>query len=86
VADDDYVDTGYSFAEKRSVAETYLDNPGFGGRNLYRAVIEYDEEKVLDWTDTTVGQAARFVGMSHPGAIGLDEWLPRYAARARATV
>ena len=76
-ANDDYVDTGYSFAEERKVAEVYLDNPGFGGDNLYRAKIEYHKDSVLDWTETTTGIAASILDMSDPGAIELDEWLPR---------
>jgi hypothetical protein len=76
-ANDDYVDTGYSFAEKRSIAEAYLDNPGFGGANIYRAKIEVDDELVLDLTEKSVGQVAKMLGVQHPGAIGLDEWLPR---------
>ena len=76
-ANDDYVDTGYSFAEKRSIAEAYLNNPGFGGDSIYRAKVEFDDGQVLDLTEKSVGQVAKMLGVQHPGAIGLDEWLPR---------
>lgn len=76
-ANDDYVDTGYSFAERRSIAEAYLDNPGFGGANIYRARCEIIEDQVLDLTDSSVDDVVRLFDIQHPGAIGLDEWLPR---------
>jgi len=73
-ASDDYVDTGYCFAEDRSVAKA--SNRGYGGNRLYRAKIDYRKESVLDWTDMTTRQATFLLDMSDPGAIGLDEWLP----------
>lgn len=76
-AQDDYVDTGYSFAESREDAEAYLDNPGFGGAHLYRTRVELPEGTVVDLTSKTVRQITRSFGLSDPGAIGLDEWLPR---------
>ena len=79
-ANDDYVDTGYSFAETRDVAEAYLDNPGFGGAQLFRTRLSVEPDQILDWTGMTLRRAARAVGLSDPGAIGLDEWLPRTPA------
>ena len=76
-SNDDYVDTGYSFAETRAVAEAYLDDPGFGGAQIFRTRISVRPEQVLDWTDMTTRRAARALGIQDPGAIGLDEWLPR---------
>jgi len=79
-AKDDYVDTGSSFAESRSAAEIYLDNAGFGGSTLYKTSIRVEEDQILDLTGVSVGYVARRFGMQHPGAIGLDEWLPRSPA------
>jgi hypothetical protein len=78
-AADDYVDTGYSFAETRESAEAYLDNPGFGGPNLYRADVHPNADELLDLTDPdlTVRRVARRLGFTDPGAIGIDEWIPR---------
>lgn len=76
-AADDYVSQGMSFAESRDVAEAYLDNPGFGGASVFCAEVEIDSGKVLDWTEMSIDDAVAELDMSHPGAIGLDEWLPR---------
>lgn len=76
-AQDDYVDTGYSFAESRQTAEAYLDNPGFGGARIYIATIETEDDQVIDLTDKDTGDVADMLDVQHPGAIGLDEWLPR---------
>lgn len=76
-AKDDYVDTGYSFATSRETAEAYLDNPGFGGDTVYRARITYEESELVDLTGVSVGELAQALGMGHPGAIGVDEWIPR---------
>lgn len=73
-ADSDYIDTGYSFAETRETAEQYLDNPGFGGRSIWTCDIEDD---ALDLRGMTTAAAAEQLGLSDPGAIGVDEWLPR---------
>lgn len=77
VANDDYVDTGYSFAETRAIAEAYLDNPGFGGANIYRAAVEVDDDQVLDLTGKSMSEVADELGEPDPGAIGVDEWIPR---------
>jgi len=78
-AKDDYVYTGYSFATEREVAEAYLDNPGFGGPTLFRADVHPSDGQLLDLTDPdlTVRRVARFLGFEDPGAIGIDEWIPR---------
>lgn len=73
-ADDDYLDTGYSFAETLETAREYLDNPGFGGATLY--TVEATGE-VLDLRGMTVAAVADRFGMADPGAIGVDEWIPR---------
>ena len=76
-AKDDYVDTGYSFAESIEAARAYLDNPGFGGASLYTAVIDPRPEQVIDLTDVSTSELADMLGLSDPGAIGVDEWIPR---------
>lgn len=76
-ASDDYISQGYSFAAEREVAELYLDNPGFGGDKLYKAVVKFEESQVIDLTDASASEVADRLDMRVPGAIGLDEWLPR---------
>jgi hypothetical protein len=77
-AKDDYIDTGYSFAEDEETASAYLDNPGFGGTTLWKARIRFSEDEVLDLTGHTLEQARRLAGVpSSRGAIEIDEWLPR---------
>lgn len=73
-ANDDYVDSGYAFAEEIETARMYLDNPGFGGANIYRCKAR---GKVLDLTGMTMAEAAAELDMEDPGAIGVDEWIPR---------
>lgn len=73
-AEDDYIDTGYSFAETEETARLYLDNPGFGGRNIYSCKAT---GKRLDLTGMSVAEAAAELDMDDPGAIGVDEWIPR---------
>jgi len=73
VSSDDSVNTGYSFAEERKVAEAYLKK-GFGDK-LYRASLEYHRDSVLDWTEITAKVAATILDMSDPGAVGLEKWL-----------
>lgn len=70
-----------AFAEERSAAETYLDNPGYGGENLYRADVEIDSSRALDMTThgDPVTALAEWLGVKHPGAIGVDEWVPQIA-------
>jgi hypothetical protein len=50
-ADSDYLSDVASFAAELDSACAYLDNPGFGGRTLYSATIEYSDESVLDIRD-----------------------------------
>ena len=76
-ANDDYVSQGYSFAESREIAELYLDNPGFGGDKLWQAVAQFKRSQVIDLTDADTAEVAARLDMEDPGAIGLDEWLPR---------
>jgi len=80
-AKDDYVDTGYSFAENEETARAYLANPGFGGGSLWQTRVQYTADQVLDLTGCTLSQARRLAGVpSSSGAIGIDEWLPREVA------
>ena len=80
-ANDDYVSDSCSFAETREAAELYLDNPGFGGSVLYTAEVEIAE--YLDLTDADGMERLQAVlGSDHDfGAIGIDELVPRVAAR-----
>jgi hypothetical protein len=85
-AADDSIGTGTSFAESRATAGGYRSNPGFGGTRIYSAEIEACD--VLDLRGMTVADAAEMLGQGDPGAIGIDEWLPRDVdalATARAT-
>ena len=46
-ANDDYAGPGACYAEAAPDARAYLDNPGFGGRKLYRVTLA-DDARVLD--------------------------------------
>lgn len=48
-AEDDYVSRGFSFSEDMDAAKAYMNNPGFGGRNLYE--VSVPSGKVLDLTE-----------------------------------
>lgn len=74
-----------SFAESIETARMYLDNPGFGGRRLYRAVVELESSAVLDLIDESdpAGVIAERIGRDHPGAIGADEYAPRVSYELR---
>lgn len=74
-ADDDYLDEGYSFAEKKSTARAYLDNPGYGGRHIYRAKVYYEPEAVADLRGKSADEIAEDLSLSRPGAIGADEYV-----------
>lgn len=76
-ADDDYVQQGTSFASRRSVAELYLDNPGYGGSVLYRTFVDLTEQPALDMTGWTWSDVRKVLGVKTPRGIGIDEWLPR---------
>ena len=67
---------GVAFAESPATAELYRDNPGFGGASLWRAERQ-EETEALDLRGLDVGEAAELLGQPHPGAIDVDEWLPR---------
>jgi hypothetical protein len=78
-AEDDYISDTASFARQRDDAEAYLDNPSFGGANLFRTKVRTTEDAVLnlyDERDAVTLLADRF-DLQHPGAIGVDEWIPR---------
>lgn len=78
-AQDDYVSDATSFARRREDAEAYLDNPGFGGANLFHTRVRTTGDAVLnlyDERDAVTLLADRF-DLQHPGAIGVDEWIPR---------
>ena len=85
-ADDDLIVGSASFAAEREDAEAYLRNPGFGGRSLYRAIVEIDDAQVLDLYDLRdpIARICEVTGLSHPGAIGADEWVPRISYDLRA--
>jgi hypothetical protein len=86
-ANDEDVNTdSTAFAEERESAETYFDNPGYGGENLYRADVEVDPDRVLDMTTHSdpVAALADWLGVGNPGAIGVDEWVPQIADKLLA--
>ena len=78
-ATEDYIPDAASFAATREDAEAYLDNPPFGGDILYRARIETVERRILDLYDKRdpVTYLVRKYDEPHPGAIGVEEWIPR---------
>lgn len=86
-ADSDTIVGSASFAADIAAARAYLDNPGFGGRTLYVAEVEIDESTTLDLYDMTTDEAISAImeraGLSHPGAIGADEWVPRVCYELR---
>jgi hypothetical protein len=85
-AKDDYVSQGISFAESRETAELYLDNPGFGGATVYTCDIDPADDAVLDLSGLSTSEAAELIGLSDPGAIGVDEWIPRIVHRLEERV
>ena len=76
-ANDDYVQSGISFAESSDVAQAYLDNPGFGGSSIFKTTISVKKSQIIDLREMDVDELAELVDMASPGAIGIDEWLPR---------
>ncbi len=78
VSDDDYLPDAASFASDREDAEAYLDNPGYGGRKLFRARVEVDRERVLSlfYEDDPIRILSKRFHQPHPGAIGPEEWIP----------
>ncbi|MFA5265230.1 MAG: hypothetical protein WC378_15515 [Opitutaceae bacterium] len=84
-ANDDIITDCGSFAETRETAELYRSNSGFGGAKLYRAECEIAEATLLDLVDCidAIALICERTGLEAPGAIGVDEWVPRisYALR-----
>lgn len=83
-ADDDVIVGSASFSEDLEAAELYMDNPGYGGSTLYQVEIDPDDYRILDLTDCDDEHQAVMdaVGIDqHPGAIGVDEWVPQIAHR-----
>lgn len=77
-ADDDYVDTQYSFARERDAAEAYRDNPGFGGSTLYVAAVVCDDDQVVDLRPLDRNGLLLALGLDHdPGAVTEAELLTR---------
>ena len=85
-AADDLIVGSASFARRREHAECYLDNPGFGGPNLYRCEVEIDEARVLDLLDAddALEELCRVAGTSHPGSTTADQHAPRIADELQA--
>jgi hypothetical protein len=72
-----------SFAESLETARAYLDNPGFGGADLYRTDVEVVEGSVLDLTDPrNLLDVDGFDSSDLDDALqlGADVWLPMYVA------
>lgn len=76
-AKDEDVTQGMSFATDLDTAKAYLDNPGFGGSKLFKTTINPNPKTVLDTRGMTTEELAEKLDMRDPGAIGIDEWLPR---------
>ena len=76
-AKDDYVEQGTSFTPKKSTAMAYLDNPGYGGANLYKTSIDLAQQPALDMTGLKWSDVRRHLDVKTPSGIGIDEWLPR---------
>ena len=77
-ATDDYVPDAASFARDRADAEAYLNNRGFGGPVLWKARVATDESRVLNLYDEQepMDFLTHLLDMPHPGAIGVEEWIP----------
>ena len=76
-ANDAYVEQGTSFAPKKSTAEAYLDNPGYGGATLYKTSVDLAKQPALDMTGWTWRDVRVKLDVKTPSGIGIDEWLPR---------
>ena len=66
-AADDFVRVGTSFAENRSVADAYTNNPGFGGPNVY--IGDVVTGKVLDLTK----ESDQWAGLSKATGEAIDQ-------------
>jgi hypothetical protein len=84
-ASDDTIVGCASFAKDIAVAREYLDNPGFGGAKLWKAEVEIDPATALDLYDEHDPMQVIMdrTGLNHPGAIGVDEWVPRISYQLR---
>lgn len=60
-------------------AESYFDNPGFGGAVLWRARVNVSENKILNLYEERdpVGLLSDDYDIQNPGAINIEEWIPR---------
>ena len=83
-ANDGYASQGSSFAETIETAQAYLNNPGFGGASLWRFDVATPANQVLDLRGKSTSEVATFLGEEDPGAIGVEEWLPRSPAACDA--
>lgn len=64
-----------SFARRASDARAYLDNPGFGGAQVYRAALSIDDACILDIRDEVPGWLQEIIdGM---GAVTQDYAITR---------
>lgn len=76
-SDDDYVDEGYSFAESPEIAALYAENPGFGGASIWVTTSSAKRSAAVDLRRDTSACLAEALGLRDPGAINIDEWIPR---------
>lgn len=83
--EDDVNHDSTSFSEDRAVAEFYLNNPGYGGENIYRTKVKIDNKRVLDFTDVEdpVKTLASFLGEEMPNGRGIDELVPIFNGELR---
>lgn len=77
-ANDDYIPDAAAFATDREDAEAYFDDPGYGGSILWKAHVVFNEDEVLNLYDESdpVTELSDKYGLPHPGAIGVEEWIP----------
>lgn len=82
-ADDEDIVGNASFSTSKDAAKEYLNNPGFGGRKLFRTDVEINPSAFLDLADEAdpIAKVMQITGLPHPGAIGVDEWIPRISDR-----
>lgn len=73
-----------SFAETEETTRLYLDNPGFGGNRLWRTEVEPANVLDLSSDQDAIQTLADLLGLQHPGAIGVDEWVPRVCGQIQA--
>ena len=76
-SNDDYVDEGYSFAESPEIAALYTNNPGFGGASIWVTTSAVRRSDAVNLRRETSSCLAYALDLSDPGAINVDEWLPR---------